>query len=116
MPQAQCQLRILDGGPIDGFVGFFDTHFRGSPENPVDCEVVLSTAPDATGATHWGQQIFFLQPAIACAPNDWITCELDIQRKKENHRLMKVVIKHTVEGRSSYAANAQQRTSQFSIE
>lgn len=38
--QAQCQLRILDGGPIDGFVGFFDTHFRGSPENPVDCEVI----------------------------------------------------------------------------
>lgn len=39
VPQAQCQLRILDGGPIDGFVGFFDTHFRGSPENPADCEV-----------------------------------------------------------------------------
>lgn len=41
--QAQCQLRILDGGPINGFVGFFDSHFRGSPENPVDCEVPVVT-------------------------------------------------------------------------
>jgi len=106
----------LDGGPIDGFVGFFDTHFRGSPENPVDFEVLLSTAPDATGATHWGQQIFFLHPAIACAPNDTVACDITIQRKKDNHRLMKVTIEHIVEGRSSYAADARPRTSLFSIE
>lgn len=79
-------------------------------------QVVLSTAPDATGATHWGQQIFFLQPAIACAPNDWVKCDLDISRKKENHRLMKVIVKHIVEGKSSYAANAVEQTSHFSIE
>lgn len=54
--QAAFRLRILDGGPVDAFVGFFDVQFRGSPENPAQMEVLLSTAPDATGATHWGQQ------------------------------------------------------------
>ena len=48
---------MLDGGPVDGFVGFFDVQFKGSPENPAQMEVLLSTAPDATGATHWGQQV-----------------------------------------------------------
>ncbi len=48
---------MLDGGPVDGFVGFFDVQFKGSPENPATMEVLLSTAPDATGATHWGQQV-----------------------------------------------------------
>ena len=46
--QAQCQLRILDGGPINGFVGFFDSHFRGSQENPVDCEVPITRHRAAT--------------------------------------------------------------------
>jgi hypothetical protein len=55
--QASFRLRILDGGPVDAFVGFFDVQFRGSPENPAQMEVLLSTAPDATGATHWGQQV-----------------------------------------------------------
>jgi type I protein arginine methyltransferase len=55
--QAAFRLRILDGGPVDAFVGFFDVQFRGSPENPAQMEVLLSTAPDATGATHWGQQV-----------------------------------------------------------
>ena len=52
-------------------------------------QVLLSTAPDATGATHWGQQVFFLNPPVAVAPGDWISCDVDFQRKKENHRLMK---------------------------
>ena len=30
---------VLDSGPIDGFVGYFDVQFRGSPENPADYEV-----------------------------------------------------------------------------
>jgi len=59
LPQASARLNVLDGGPIDGFVGFFDTQFKGSPENPASMEVLLSTAPDATGATHWGQQVRF---------------------------------------------------------
>ncbi len=55
--------------------------------------MLLSTAPDATGATHWGQQVFFMNPPIAVAPGDWISCDVDFQRKKENHRLMKACLR-----------------------
>ena len=37
--QASCQLRILDGGLVDAYCGWFDTRFKGSPENPTDFEV-----------------------------------------------------------------------------
>ena len=59
---------LFEAGPIEGLCGFFDVQFRGSPENPADYDVLLSTAPDPTGATHWGQQSFVLHPAVACAP------------------------------------------------
>ena len=56
--QAAFNLRILDGGPIDGFVGFFDVQFRGSAENPADMEVGARsdalTIPDAMTATIGG--------------------------------------------------------------
>lgn len=42
---------------MDAFCGWFDTQFKGSAENPVTTEVTLTTAPDPTGATHWGQQV-----------------------------------------------------------
>ena len=35
----------------------FGPQFKGSPQNPVTTEVTLTTAPDPTGATHWGQQV-----------------------------------------------------------
>ena len=59
---------LFEAGPIEGLCGFFDVQFRGSPENPADYDVLLTTAPDPTGATHWGQQSFVLHPAVACAP------------------------------------------------
>ena len=57
---------IMDSGHVNAFCGFFDVSFKGSPENPADFEVQLSTAPDPRGSTHWGQQLFALQPAIQC--------------------------------------------------
>lgn len=53
-------------------------------------QVALSTAPDPTGATHWGQQTFCLHPPIDCAPGDAVEGSIRITRKKENHRLMQV--------------------------
>ena len=53
-------------------------------------QVLLSTAPDPTGATHWGQQTFALHPPIDCAPGDAIVGDITVVRKKENHRLMEV--------------------------
>lgn len=65
--QAQFALDILDTGNINGFAGFFDVQFRGSAENPADFDVLLSTAPDPTGSTHWGQQTFALHPPVECS-------------------------------------------------
>ena len=42
---------------VDAFVGWFDVTFAGSPANPAPHVVTLTTAPDAAGATHWGQQV-----------------------------------------------------------
>lgn len=36
-------------------------------------QVLLTTAPDATGATHWGQQMFFLDPSVSCAASDTLS-------------------------------------------
>ena len=55
--QASFSLTVLEDGPVDAFCGWFDTQFKGSQENPVTTEVTLTTAPDPTGATHWGQQV-----------------------------------------------------------
>ena len=52
--------------------------------------MLLSTAPDPTGATHWGQQTFSLHPAVDCAPGDALVGRITVVRKKENHRLMEV--------------------------
>ena len=64
--QASFTLRVLEDGPVDAFCGWFDTQFKGSQENPVTTEVTLTTAPDPTGATHWGQQVW---PAAANQPS-----------------------------------------------
>ena len=43
-------MHVSDGGPVSAFCGFFDVVFKGSAENPADEAVVLTTAPDPTGA------------------------------------------------------------------
>ena len=66
--QAEFSMDVFEHGPVEGFCGFFDVQFCGSKANPADYEVLLSTAPDPTGSTHWGQQSFVLHPTISCAP------------------------------------------------
>jgi protein arginine N-methyltransferase 1 len=110
-------LHVVDGGPVEAFCGFFDTDFRGSAENPTDFTITLSTAPDPTGATHWGQQCFFLNPAIECAANDRLRCTIDVVRKKDNHRLLNVMLQVKTEGNSTYGeAPHSARTFKFHIE
>lgn len=41
--QAEFKLEVMEDGPVDGFAGFFDVQFKGSPENPTDVEVLLTT-------------------------------------------------------------------------
>jgi len=77
---------------VSGIGGWFDVHFRGSEQNPATEEVVLSTAPDEQGATHWGQQAFWLHPSTGVSSGDKFKGSLHMLRSKENHRLMNVNI------------------------
>lgn len=45
------------------FAGWFDNDFRGSPQNPASKIVKLDTSPSG-GYTHWGQQVFFVDPTL----------------------------------------------------
>jgi protein arginine N-methyltransferase 1 len=72
--QAKFSMDVFENGPVEGFCGFFDVQFRGSEQNPADHDILLSTAPDPTGSTHWGQQSFVLHPPIACMAGDTPHC------------------------------------------
>lgn len=48
------------------------------------------------GATHWGQQVFFMHPGIQVDEGNTIEGSLSMSRRSDNHRLMDVVVKHKV--------------------
>jgi protein arginine N-methyltransferase 1 len=112
-------MTMVDAGPVEGFAGFFDVTFAGSKEQPADSEVVLTTAPDPTGATHWGQQSFYVNPAIDCAPGDSLRCGVNVTRRSDNQRLLNVGLSVRVEGGSMFAERSKAgapRELQFAIE
>jgi protein arginine N-methyltransferase 1 len=113
---ASCTLPIQEPVMIEGLCSWFDVQFAGSPENPADETVLLSTAPDATGSTHWGQQTFFLSPPIDAAGGDALRLAIEINRKKENHRLMGVSLKYKLQGSSRAASVAKEVSKTFHIE
>ncbi len=88
--QSKFTMKISEPGSVEGFVGYFDTEFKGSDETPAVFPVTLSTAPDETGATHWGQQVFQVHPSIPCVPGDEIECDFEMLRRKDNHRLLEI--------------------------
>jgi len=47
---------VLDSGPIDGIVGYFDVQFCGSPEHPADVEVTRSARPRLLSGLSGGLQ------------------------------------------------------------
>mmetsp|Transcript_16149 Transcript_16149/g.44989 ORF Transcript_16149/g.44989 Transcript_16149/m.44989 type:complete len:444 (+) Transcript_16149:225-1556(+) len=114
--KAHCSLPIMEPGHVDAFCAWFDVEFCGSEENPADEQVLLTTAPDATGATHWGQQTFFLNPPLECGAGDSIRMTIEINRKKENHRLMSVLVKYKLQGTSQAAKMATEVSRHFHIE
>lgn len=111
--QAKFSMSIVDSGSIEGFVGFFDTEFKGSEESPAIFPVTLSTAPDPTGATHWGQQIFQVHPSISCSPGDRINCDFEMVRRKDNHRLLEIKMKYQMIHESN---ESQEFTARYVIE
>ncbi|MEW5299181.1 MAG: hypothetical protein WDW36_002221 [Sanguina aurantia] len=94
------QMFVSDGGPVEALCGYFDVLFKGSEENPADNEVRLTTAPDPTGATHWGQQSFYVQPPIECSADDKIRGTIEVVRQRANQRLLDVAMTLTVENAS----------------
>ncbi|KAI3513780.1 hypothetical protein L1887_11935 [Cichorium endivia] len=79
-----------------GFGGWFDVHFKGSEENPAECDVELTTAPSQDDGTHWGQQVFLLQPPVHVNEGDEILVNFSMTRADDNHRLMKVDLGHSI--------------------
>jgi len=88
--EADATLRFSESGRAEGLVGYFDVSFRGSPENPADDPVVLTTEPDADGATHWGQQLFHVHPPLQVVAGEAVRLHMRLQRREDNHRLLKV--------------------------
>ena len=103
---AECDLHITETGPVQALCGYFDVSFKGSEANPADNDVRLSTAPDATGATHWGQQCFFLSPPVEAEAGDSLHCALVVTRRAENQRLLDVTLEASLRGDSVAAQEA----------
>lgn len=114
--RAAFKMQVTRPGPIQGFVGYFDTSFKGSIQNPTDVEVVLTTAPDATGATHWGQMTFQVSPPIMATAGDVIECTMEMHRRQENQRLMNIKMTAHCVGPSEFAAREQPRTLLYKID
>ncbi|CAE8738747.1 unnamed protein product, partial [Polarella glacialis] len=96
-----CKMRIAKDGPVEGFTGYFDTPFRGSPEHPATHEVTLTTGPTAGTATHWGQQLFCFNPPFATKKGDLLECSMIIRRQEKNHRLLQLECKFVLKSESS---------------
>ncbi|GKV00742.1 hypothetical protein SLEP1_g13382 [Rubroshorea leprosula] len=73
-----------------GFGGWFDVHFRGRVENPAQQEIELTTAPSIDNGTHWGQQVFLLQPSVQVSEGTDLNISFSMSRSKDYHRLMVV--------------------------
>ena len=100
--KSKFSMKILEHGSVEGFVGYFDTEFRGSTETPAVVPITLSTAPDETGATHWGQQVFQVHPSMVCNPGDNIDCDFEMTRRKDNFRLLEINMKYNMESSGDY--------------
>ena len=86
--EAQMEFQFHSDGMVDALCGFFDVTFDGSPENPAQHRILLSTAPELGPCTHWGQLSFYLIPQILCHRGSRIPMSLTLTRRSDNHRLM----------------------------
>eukprot|EP01024_Parvocaulis_polyphysoides_P037993 TRINITY_DN339_c1_g1_i4.p1 TRINITY_DN339_c1_g1~~TRINITY_DN339_c1_g1_i4.p1 ORF type:complete len:384 (-),score=76.81 TRINITY_DN339_c1_g1_i4:606-1718(-) len=94
--QVSFEMTVPSKNEIEGFCGYFDVEFKGSPQNPCQSAVTLTTAPDATGCTHWGQLTFPAYPSVKMNAEGKVACNMSVTRRKENQRLLRVEITTTV--------------------
>lgn len=97
----KCSMKIGNDGPLEGFCGYFDTPFLGSPSCPVSQDVTLTTAPSTGTSTHWGQQVFGFFPPLQAQKGDTLDCTMLILRQEKNHRLLRLEAKFVLSGVSS---------------
>ncbi|CAG9460576.1 unnamed protein product [Pedinophyceae sp. YPF-701] len=114
--KAQFSMPLDCDGPVEALCGYFDCKFAGSAQRPAYQTVELTTAPDATGATHWGQQVFLCHPPIKAMMGDRIDCDIEVVRRKDNQRLMEVAVAYQVNGDSDLAQGAAKRSIKWNIE
>jgi len=87
----RCALTFDVRGQVDALCGWFDVTFQGSAEHPAYQTVILNTGPDATGATHWGQQSFYFgKDVFLVNPGDKMDCSVTVERRKDNQRLLQI--------------------------
>mmetsp|Transcript_44427 Transcript_44427/g.81511 ORF Transcript_44427/g.81511 Transcript_44427/m.81511 type:complete len:436 (-) Transcript_44427:8-1315(-) len=96
-----CTMHIVRDGLIEGFCGYFDASFRGSPENPVEREITLQTEPTNGASTHWGQQAFMFEPPLDAKRGDTLTCTFWLRRQKRNHRLLEMECRFVLQGKGA---------------
>ena len=108
----EFKMKLFDGraGPsgetrVGAFAGWFDVTFAGSDDNPCENPVRLTTAPDANGATHWGQQAFYMWPEMYASDGAIVSGKFDMVRRKENQRLYNVRMSWTQSDKDTGAVN-----------
>ena len=85
---AEMEFEMQYDGKVDALCGFFDVTFAGSPQNPAQRTVLLSTAPEMDSCTHWGQLSFHLFPQLLCRRGHLLPLSVKMTRRSDNHRLM----------------------------
>lgn len=96
----------MESAIVAGFAGWFDVHFRGNQSNPAQHEIELSTAPSRDNPTHWGQQVFLLNPSFTVKRGDKITGSFSMTRSVENHRLLNVEFSYHLQKSSGELLNS----------
>mmetsp|Transcript_160969 Transcript_160969/g.285357 ORF Transcript_160969/g.285357 Transcript_160969/m.285357 type:complete len:512 (-) Transcript_160969:299-1834(-) len=85
----KCMMTIDRDGPVEGFLTWFDTNFKGSAGNPVSQVRNLTTEPKEDKfdpQTHWAQKAFAFIPPLECKKDDEIECTMWILRNPKNFR------------------------------
>ena len=92
LPELQAPLEAsfrtclhADASSIEALCVWFDVFFDH------ECSrLLLSTAPDADGATHWGQQVLFCYPAVDVGSDDELVGRVRIARQPHQCRLLQM--------------------------
>lgn len=81
---------VVKDGILDGFASWFDVSFGGWPGQAAEETVVLSTGPHHP-STHWQQDLFVIDDAIAVMAHDVLQGSVTIRRHPDWRRHLRVL-------------------------